>query len=53
MDIKELIQFQKEYPDCMLVAETPDYSVRMRLGDILVYEGMRGEIVLTTNKMEV
>jgi len=49
MDVKELIQclkqFQKEHPDCMIVAETPDYSAYMRLGEILIYEGMRGEIV--------
>jgi len=49
MDIKELIQymkqFQKEHPNCILVAETPDCFARMRLGDILIYEGMRGEIV--------
>lgn len=49
MDIKEFMkymkQFQKENPDQIIIVETPDYHVRMRLGDALVFEGILGEIV--------
>jgi len=49
MDIKKFMkymkQFKKENPDQIIIVETPDYHVRMRLGDVIFFEGLLDEVV--------
>lgn len=44
--IDKLKRFQKEWPDCTLIVETPNGTVSLKIGDALIYEGMKGEIVI-------
>ena len=34
------------YPEQKIIVETPNGSVELKIGDALIYEGMRGEIVI-------
>lgn len=44
--IKYLDKFKKENPDQVIIVETPNGTVELKIGDALIYEGMRGEIVI-------
>lgn len=44
--VKHLQDFAKAKPDQVLIVETPKGTVELKLGDALIYEGMRGEIVI-------
>lgn len=44
--IKYLDKLKKENPNQTLIVETPKGSVELKIGDALIYEGMRGEIVI-------
>lgn len=38
--------FKDQYPEQVILAETPYGAVDMKIGDALIYEGMNGEIVI-------
>lgn len=44
--IKKLDKLKTDHPDQVFIVETPNGSVSLRIGDALIYEGMRGEIVI-------
>jgi hypothetical protein len=44
--VKYLQKLQKENPEQVIIAETPNGTVELKIGDALIYEGMRGEIVI-------
>lgn len=44
--INILDQLKKESPKQLLIVETPDGSVELKICDALIYEGMKGEIVI-------
>lgn len=50
MDRKKVIgvlnKLKKNHPDQMLIVETPGGTVEVRLGDVIIYEGMDREIVI-------
>ena len=46
MDFLEMIQ--RDMPDQIFVMETSEGTTRCALGAALIYEGMRGEIVIDT-----
>lgn len=43
---KYLRKLKDECPDQKIIVETPKGTVSLRIGDALIYEGMRGEIVI-------
>jgi hypothetical protein len=44
--IKYLNKFSKEHPHQILIVETPNGTVKLKIGDALIYEGVGGEIVI-------
>lgn len=44
--IKYLDKLKKENPNQVIIVKTPKGSVELKIGDALIYEGMRGEIVI-------
>lgn len=44
--IKYLDKLKKENPNQILIIETPKGSVKLKIGDALIYEGRCGEIVI-------
>ena len=44
--IQELDKLKEKYPDTKFLVETKKGTVSFKIGDALIYEGMRGEIVL-------
>lgn len=44
--VKYLDKFKKENPDQVIIVETPNGTVELKIGDALIYEGMRGELVI-------
>ena len=44
--IKKLNKLKAEHPEQKIIVETPNGSVELKIGDALIYEGMRGEIVI-------
>lgn len=44
--IKKLDKLKEEHPDQRIIVETSNGSVEVRIGDTLIYERMRGEIVI-------
>jgi len=44
--VKYLHQFQKENPKQVIIVETPNGTAELKIGDALIYEGMRGEIII-------
>lgn len=46
--IRKLVELKKECPDQKIIVETPHGTVYLKLGEVLIYEGMRGEIVIDT-----
>lgn len=44
--IKQLNKLKEEHPDQVIIVETPKGTVSLKIGDALIYEGMRGEIVI-------
>ena len=44
--IKKLDKLKAEYPEQKIIVETPQCTVELKIGDALIYEGMRGEIVI-------
>lgn len=44
--IRRLEKLKLEHPDQIIVVETPDRTVSLKIGDALIYEGMGGEIVI-------
>ena len=44
--IKKLDKLKAEHPEQEIIVETPNGSVELKIGDALIYEGMRGEIVI-------
>ena len=44
--IKELDKLKAKHPEQKIIVETPQGSVELKIGDSLIYEGMRGEIVI-------
>ena len=44
--INELDKLKAEHPEQKIIVETPKGSVELKIGDALIYEGMRGEIVI-------
>ena len=43
---KYLSKLKDEHPDQKIIVETPKGTVSLKIGDALIYEGMRGEIVI-------
>lgn len=41
-----LDRLKSAHPEQVIVAETPNGSVDLKIGDALIYEGMGGEIVI-------
>lgn len=44
--IKVLDDLKAKYPEQKIIVETPSGTVNLKIGDALIYEGMRGEIVI-------
>ena len=44
--INKLDKLKAEHPEQKIIVETPKGSVELKIGDALIYEGMRGEIVI-------
>lgn len=44
--IKYLDEIKKENPNQIIIVETPNGTVELKIGDALIYEGMRGELVI-------
>ena len=44
--IKKLDKLTVEHPEQKIIVETPKGLVDLKIGDALIYEGMRGEIVI-------
>ena len=44
--INYLKNLKKENPNQVIIVETPKGTVELKIGDALIYEGMRGEIVI-------
>ena len=44
--IKSLELFKRKNPDQKVIVETPNGTVEFKIGNALIYEGMRGEIVI-------
>ena len=44
--INKLDKLKAEHPEQRIIVETPKGSVELKIGDALIYEGMRGEIVI-------
>lgn len=44
--IEVLNKFKTDYPDQTMIVETPSGTVELRIGDAIIYEGMRREIVI-------
>ena len=44
--IRKLDKLKTEHPEQKIIVETPNGSVELKIGDALIYEGMRGEIVI-------
>ena len=44
--IRKLDKLKAEHPEQKIIVETPKGSVELKIGDALIYEGMRGEIVI-------
>ena len=44
--INKLDKLKAEHPEQKIIVETPKGSVDLKIGDALIYEGMRGEIVI-------
>lgn len=50
MKLKKAIEYldkiKKENPNQIIIVETPEGTVKLKIGDALIYESMDGEIVL-------
>lgn len=50
MNSKKIVEvmnkLKADNPDQILIVETPEGTVRLRIGEALIYEGMNGEIVI-------
>ena len=44
--IKKLDKLKAEHPEQKIIVETSNGSVELKIGDALIYESMRGEIVI-------
>ena len=44
--IQELDKLKEKYPDTKFIVETKKGTISFKIKDALIYEGMRGEIVL-------
>ena len=44
--ISVLDKLKLTHPEQVIIVETPNGSVELKIGDALIYEGMRGEIVI-------
>ena len=44
--ISVLDKLKSTHPEQVITVETPNGSVDLKIGDALIYEGMRGEIVI-------
>ena len=44
--IKQLDKLKEEHPNQEIIVETPEGTVSLKIGDALIYEGCRGEIVI-------
>lgn len=44
--LRHIDKFKKKYPDQTLIIEMPNMSLSLRLGDVSVYKGIGGEIVV-------
>ena len=50
MNIRNVVNYlkklKKENPNQVIIVETPKGTVKLKIGDALIYEGMGGEIVI-------
>ena len=44
--IKKLDKLKTEHPEQKIIVEIPNGYVELKIGDALIYEGIRGEIVI-------
>lgn len=44
--INYLDKLKKDNPEQKIIVETPNGSVELKIGDALIYEGMKGELVI-------
>jgi len=44
--IEALDKLKESSPGQIVIAETPEGTVRLKIGDALIYEGMGGELVI-------
>lgn len=44
--IKKLDKLKEDHPDQVIIVETPNGSVDLKIGDALIYEGVGGEIII-------
>ena len=49
--IKQLDKLKEEHPNQEIIVETPEGTVSLKIGDALIYEGCRGEIVIDSEQM--
>lgn len=44
--IKHLEKFKREHPEQVLIVETSEGTVHLKIGMALIYESMNGELVI-------
>lgn len=44
--IRKLEKLQEDHPDQEIIVETPGITVKVRIGEAFICEGMNGEIVI-------
>ena len=48
--IKKLDKLKTEHPEQKIIVEIPNGYVELKIGDALIYEGIRGEIVIDSEQ---
>ena len=44
--IKKLDKLKEEHPEQIICIETPNGCAECKIGDAVIYEGLRGEIII-------
>lgn len=44
--IKQLDKLKEEHPNTEVILETPKKTLTVKIKDVLIYEGLNGELVL-------
>lgn len=44
--ISNLDKLKNDHPEQIIIVETPNGTVELKIGDAIIYEGMGGEIVI-------